>query len=131
MGRLYATIGRKAEALVFYQRSLALNHDQPEVRQQIEVLAWELGGTRAAGVLVDDFETRSALRRGSIAELTYQTTQSLAQKDFEKAEVLAAELCRNLPGNGLVYRLLARAYEGQGQNAQEAKALEEAERLSK
>jgi|GEM_PF-5104583 len=46
LGRLLVATGRKKEALNSYQKSLAINIDQPEVRQQVELLAWESGDTR-------------------------------------------------------------------------------------
>jgi len=127
LGRLYNSLGRKADALTAFQRSLALDHEQPEVRQQIELLAWDLGGSRAGILASDDFETRSIVRRYSIAEITRGCTRSLASGDFDKAEVLAQELCRILSQNTLAHRLLEMAHTGQGRRVLAERTLKDAE----
>jgi len=61
LGRLWLATGRKKDALDAYQRSLALNADQPDVR---DLLAAEFGDAKTVEPQADDFTTRSAQRPG-------------------------------------------------------------------
>jgi len=131
LGEFFATTGNKVEALVYFQRSLTLNHDQPKIRQEVETLQRDLESSdKVASTLDDDLETRAALRSGGIAELTNRAVQALNQGKLQEAEVLAAELCRVQPANPFSYRLLGRVYEAQGRKAKAKRAFEEANRLS-
>jgi len=130
LGRLYAATSRKLEALSAYERSLSLNYDQPEVRQQVELLRWEAGSALASTLAAsDEMETRG--RPSPVAPLTIRIAESLALKNYPEAEALAQELCRLAPGDPLAWQLLGRAYQQQGKNAPAAKAFEEAKRLSR
>ena len=114
LGKLYVGLGRKQEAPNAYQRPLALNYEQPDVRQQVALFAWESGGARLAGVLAEDFKTRTII--GSAANVTnipavVMVMQLLDQGQYQQAEATCAEWIKLEPDNPLAYRLLGRACE--------------------
>lgn len=130
LGRLYAALGRKQEALSAFQTSLTLNDKQADVRQHVERLQGELGGAAPAAPVADDMETRANLRRGQTAALAARVAEALKAKQFEQAQALAQELCKLEPTNPLAFQLLGRAYEGKGLPAKAQEAFMEAGRLT-
>ena len=131
LGRLYAAAGRKEEALQAYQRSLALNFEQPFVRQQIELLAWESAGVRPGAAQADDFKTRSVNGRNSETPLVIAALRLLDQRRFSEAAEVVTALTQREPNNPLGFRLLDRAYEGQGRIAEARAASAQADQLSR
>jgi Flp pilus assembly protein TadD len=57
--------------------------------------------------------------------------QALDLKRYTDAEMLCLELLRLQPENPLAYRVLGKAYEGQGRAEEARKTFEKAPRLSK
>jgi Tfp pilus assembly protein PilF len=123
LGRLLAATGCKREALDAYQRSLALNVEQPDVRQQVEHLAWESGGARFPGI-ADDFRTRSAGGQDSDAPAPIIVLRLLDQGQFQQAEAICLEWTEQEPKSPLAWSLLERACERQGhaEDARRARA---------
>ena len=80
LARLCAAAGRKGDALNAYERSLALDYEQPQVRQQIELLAWETSGLRRP----DDFATRSFSPGGTNAPPVVSALKLLGGGDSPK-----------------------------------------------
>ncbi|MFA5262276.1 MAG: tetratricopeptide repeat protein [Opitutaceae bacterium] len=130
LGRLWAALSRKAEALNAYQRSLALNYEQPVVRQQIELLAWE-SDTRLSGAQADDLKTRSISPGASDAPPVVTAMQLLDQRRFQQALEVCREWSKREPNNPLAFRLLGRAYEGQNRDSEASTAFAKANQLSK
>jgi tetratricopeptide (TPR) repeat protein len=126
LGRLFAATGRKEKALNAYQHCLALNYDQPDVRRQVELLAYETGESRLSATMPDDMQTRS----WSGTKLILAAMQALDQKRYTDAERLCLELLCRQPENPLAYRLLGKAYEGQGRVEEARKTFEKAPQLS-
>lgn len=124
-GRIMAATGRKAEALKAYQRSLALDYEQPDVRRQFEQLAWDLGTDRVIAGGPDDLQTRSIQGAKALSII-----RALDQGQFNQAEQVSRELARVDLENALVWRLLAKALDGQGHSEEAAKAGEKATRLA-
>jgi tetratricopeptide (TPR) repeat protein len=128
LGRLFAAAGRKAEALKAYQRSLALDIDQPETRQQIERLASELGDEDGLAPS-DDLQTR-AVASGTVREpLVVAALRFLDDKRFQEAEQVCQAWITREPDNPLAHRLLACSLDGQGQTAAAGQARAAADRL--
>jgi len=109
LGKLWAAMGHKKEALDAYQKSYALNDAQPDVRQQVELLAWESGGIRA-----DDFKTRGGFSAETNTPAAIIAMQMLDQGQFQQAEATCLEWTKLDPENPLAWRLLGRACERQG-----------------
>lgn len=130
LGRIYAASGRKADALYAYQRSLALDYDQPSVRQQIELLAWESANSRNPALQLDDLKTRAIKGDATEAPPVVTAMRFLGQQRFQEAEQVCLKWTRHEPENPLAYRLLGRAYQGLGQTTEAEKAFEQASRLS-
>jgi tetratricopeptide (TPR) repeat protein len=128
-GKLLEVTGRSSEALAAYQRSLMLDHNQPELRQRVEELRGDVGGSGTSSSDLDGMQTRG-IRNGAILELTDQVTRAIDEGDLQKAEELAAELCLAMPSNPLAYRLIGRVYELQGREDEARKAFGEANSLS-
>jgi len=133
LGMLYQRLGRKADALIYYQQSLNLCHDQPSVSQHVDRLRWELGSparpSAAAPGTEPNMQTRAIIRGGEIAELTAKTVEALSENQWKDAELLSRELRRLLPGNGIVLQLLSRSLEGRDRTLEARRAAEEARRL--
>jgi len=125
MGRILAAMGSKAEALKAFQRSLALDYEQPDVRRQFELLAWDLGVDRLVAGGPDDLQTRSMHGTEAVSIM-----QALHQGQFDQAEKASRELTGADPENALVWRLLAKALEGLQRSDEAAKAGEKATRLA-
>ena len=117
-----AATARKKEALDAFQRSYALDDAQPEVRQQIELLAWESGGVRVASDNADDFKTRGKSGDKTTAPAAIVVMRLLDQKQFPQAEAACLEWVRAEPENPLAWRLLGRACEKQGRAAESHRA---------
>ncbi len=130
LGRVFAAGGRKTDALAAYQRSLTLNYDQPEVRQQVELLAWEFAGSLTPALQSDDLKTRSVKGDVALAPLVVTALRCLDQQRFQEAAQACLEWCKREPDNPLACGLLARAYDGQGLPEAAQKARDEASRLS-
>lgn len=111
LGRLFSATGHKGDALNAFQHCLALNYDQPEVQQQVELLAWESGGARLSG---DDFKTRNIRGGGKIVPAVVIAMQLLDKRQFRQAEAACLEWTRLEPENPLAWRLLSRACKKQG-----------------
>jgi len=118
LGRLWAATGRKKDALGAYERSLALDFDQPEVRQQVELLSWESGGARFPSTQADDFKTRSGTAADTNVPAVIIAMRLIDQGQFQEAEKLCLQWTGSEPENPLAWRLLGRAYEGQGRTAE-------------
>lgn len=131
LGRLFTITGRKKEALDAYQRSYALDHKQSDVRQQIELLAWESGATRMPGTGLDDFKTRG--RSGDEKTIPYVVLamQLLEQKQYRQALVICLEWIKVEPESLLTWRLLERSYQGEGRYDEALNASNEVDRLMK
>jgi tetratricopeptide (TPR) repeat protein len=125
MGRILAATGRKAEALKAFQRSLALDYEQPDVRRQFELLAWDLGADRLIAGGPDDLQTRSMQRTKALSIM-----QALDQGQFDQAEKASRELTGVDPENALVWRLLAKALDGLQRSDEAAEVGEKATRLA-
>ncbi len=130
LGRLWAALGRKAEALNAYQRSLALNYEQPAVRQKIELLAWE-SDTRQSGTQADDLKTRSISPKSNDAPPMVAAMQLLDQREFQHALDICRDWSKREPNNPLAFRLLGRAYEGQNRSSEARTAFAKADQLSR
>jgi len=113
LGRLLAATDRKPAALDCYQRSLALNFDQPDVRQQVELLAWESGGFRLPGI-ADDLKTRSMHPDDPNAPLPVVAMRLLDQKQFPQAEAACLKWTKQEPNNPLAWSLLGRTCQSRG-----------------
>lgn len=129
LGRLWVAMGRKKEALNLFQRSLALDYDQPDVRQNVEMLAWESGGARFPGI-ADDFQTRGQREDASIRPAAIVAMQWLDQRQFPQAKAICLEWIKVEPENPLAWRLLGRAEENLGHAAEAQASIEKAERLA-
>ena len=130
LGRILAASGRKADALNAYQRSLALNDAQPDVRRQVEQLAWSAAGVNPPGLPADDLQTRSPKGAVSPAPPVVAALRLLDQQRYPEATRVCLEWCQREPENPLACQLLARAYAGVGQPAAARKAQAAAQRLS-
>lgn len=133
LGRLLAATGRKNEALNAFQRSLALNYEQADVRQQVELLSWESAGTRYPGVEMDDFTTRTLTSEGTEttnAPAAVVVMRLLDELRTEKALAICEAWTKQEPENPLAQHLLGRAFRGQGLQSESQKAFAEAERLA-
>ncbi len=128
-GRVCAASGRKPDALNAYQRSLALNYDQPDVRQQIELLAWDTAGAHPSPPQSDDFKTRAIKGDATPAPLVVAAVRLLDQQRFQEARQVCREWIKREPDNPLASQLLARACDGTGQPEAAQKARADAERL--
>ena len=131
LGRLWAATDRKKEALNAFQRSYAINDEQPEVRQQVELLAWESGGTRFPGTLADDFKTRSVSGGDTNVPAAIIVMQLLDKDQFQQAEATCIKWTEIEPDNPLAWRLLGRACEKQGHADDARRAVAQAEMLLK
>lgn len=129
LGRVLAAGGRKPDALNAYQRSLALNYDQPDVRQQIELLAWDSAGAPHPPLQSDDLTTRAIKGDATQAPLVVAAVRLLDQQRFPEAVQVCLEWSQHEPDNPLACHLLARAYDGDGQPEAALKARAAAERL--
>lgn len=129
LGRISVTVGRTAEALNAYQRSLALNYDQPEVRQQVELLAWESQGARNPALQSDDLKTRAATGDDSKEPFFVAVARLLNQQRYREAKDFCQKWIMREPGNPLAFCMLARACDGEGQPDSARKARAEANRL--
>ena len=125
-GRIFAATGRKAEALKAFQRSLALDYEQPDVRRQFQLLARDLRVARPIVGGADSMITRS-VREGTKA---VPVIQALEQGKFDQAEQASRDALCVDPDNALVWRLLAKALEGQGRSDEAAEASQKASRLA-
>lgn len=133
LGRLLSATGRKNEALNAFQRSLMLNYEQPDVRQQVELLAWDSSGTRLPGIGTDDFSTRAFPNEGAeVANVpaAVAVMRLLDESLFKQAASVCNTWVTQEPGNPLAQYLLGRAYQGQGLQTESQKAFAEAERLA-
>jgi len=130
LGRIFVAVGRTPDALGAYQRSLALNYDQPEVRQQVELLAWESEGARNAALQSDDLKTRAATGDESKEPLVVAAARLLDQRRFQEATAVCQKWIRREPDNPLAFCQLARACAGEGQPDAARKARAEADRLT-
>jgi Flp pilus assembly protein TadD len=131
LGRLYATTGRKKDALHAYQRSYSLNDAQPDVRQQVELLAWESGGARFPSTRPDDFKTRGRTEDDTTAPAVIIVMRLLDQRQFQQAEAICSQWTKVEPENPLAWRLLGRAYERQGRADDMRRAFIQVETLLK
>jgi tetratricopeptide (TPR) repeat protein len=122
LGRLYVATQRKKDALNAYQRSYALNDAQPDVRQQIELLAWNSGGARFPSTVADDFRTRGRAGNENTAPAAVIVMRLLDQGQFQQAEAMCREWTKQEPENPLAWRLLGRACEKQGHADEAQKA---------
>ena len=124
LGRLMAATGSKKEALDAFQRSFALNDAQSDVRQQVELLAWESGGARFPGINADDFKTRGLDKVDANKPAVVIAMQSLDQGKFQEAEAVCQEWIKLEPDNPLAWRILGRSYEGQGRADEASQAFD-------
>ncbi len=130
LGRLYAALGRKKDALNAYQRSYALNDAQPDVRQQVELLSWESGGARFPSTLPDDLRPRGVSGDDKTAPAAIIVMRLLDGGQFPEAEKLCLEWTKLEPENPLAWRLLGRACERQGRADDARQAFDNAGRLA-
>jgi len=131
LGRLYAATGRKKEALDAFQRSYALDDGQPEVRQQIELLAWESGAALLSGTAADDFTTRDMDGGGTKMPVVVVVMRFLQGEQFQQAEAACIEWTKAEPENPLPWRLLGRAQHAQGRTNEAFCAFAEVDRILK
>ncbi len=121
LGRLFAATDRKQDALDAYQRSYAFDDAQPDVRQQIELLAWDSSGTRVPATESDDLKTRGMNQSTGTVPAAVAAMKRFDARQFPQAEAVCLEWTRAEPQNPLAWRLLGRAYDAQGR-AEDARA---------
>ena len=129
LGHVFETGRRKRDALNAYQRSLVLNYDQPDVRQQVELLAWESAGDRNPALQLDDLKTRAVNGDVRQAPPIVAAARLLDEQRFQEAVQVCLAWTKGEPDNPLAYHLLARAYDGDRQTDAASKAHAETDRL--
>jgi tetratricopeptide (TPR) repeat protein len=108
-GRILAASGHKTEALKAFQLSLSLDYEQPEVRRQFELLAWDLGTHRLIVSGPDDMQTRSLQGAKALSIM-----EALERGQFERVKQECRALTAQDPENPLFWQLLAEALKGLG-----------------
>ncbi len=125
LGKLYNAIDRKKDALYEYGLSYECDRSQDDVRELIETLARELGGASMPGAEADSFE----LRGWSDAPAVIIAMRQLDQGRYRKAADICLEWIKAEPENLLAWRLLERAYKGEGRSDEAIDASYEVLRL--
>jgi Flp pilus assembly protein TadD len=130
LGRVYEETSRTNDALNAYQKSLALDYEQPEVRQRFELLAWglERSGISAGGK--DDFTTRSFSSSGGSQTNLVAAMRAIATGKTSDAKATLQRLVTQEPENPLAYRLMGKVYEAEGESLEATNAFAQATRLA-